>query len=407
MEPHLDGVLVVDRQVFGRSLEARRAFKAGDEILVQAPAVQVPDQLPTPRSYKDQYSKLSAEQKRLLQGFVSNPETAKNPMSQHLTPEEDHFRRVLHVNGYAYGSLTVKKIALFEHISLANHSCAHNALYCSVASLGVSRLVAAQDIEPGDLITANYIGGAGGLHTWPRWRRQECLEKHFAFTCCCQRCSSEQISGPSSKSTELAKKFEDLDSLFRNEGGFLGSCKSYIDICASASAADDGPYHLFRAWNLVREFHANHYHYQEKRGESHFLPALQALKHVCELMPQRESSVEDVSAIAFAFDAGLKVSRLRPDAKSLRVLQGLWPNLGGWVRDVWGAHDQDFVDICKVFGEPGKRPSVQEAIAFLASACEDAEANMEKALHDEQEAACEDAGPCEDAFLASFLEDAG
>lgn len=172
------------------------------------------------------------------------------------------------------------------------------------------------------------------------------------------------MPAPSPKSLQLAKKFDILDQLFSSKDAFLKSSGSYLVECEATSVQDDGPYHVFRAWKLVREFHASYY-FQSEFGEDHFLPALQALTRVCELMPQSDESFMDNTGVSFAFHGGVKVARQRPGVKSLKVLEKLWRDLGGAVRDTWGEQDPDYQGICNLFGKPGKRPTVKEAVAAL------------------------------------------
>mmetsp|Transcript_29205 Transcript_29205/g.96944 ORF Transcript_29205/g.96944 Transcript_29205/m.96944 type:complete len:171 (+) Transcript_29205:323-835(+) len=61
------------------------------------------------------------------------------------------------VNAHSFGGGTTGQQALFEHISLAPHSCSNNAVYASVKELGLSRLVATRDIMQGDIVAINYI----------------------------------------------------------------------------------------------------------------------------------------------------------------------------------------------------------------------------------------------------------
>jgi len=357
-------VNVVPHPVYGRVLEASQDIGSGEDIIRESPLILVDSPQSLSHSgveqadahyFSREYAKLTPDQRGLLQRFESNPEKAAHHISTVLRPEVDHFRRVLHVNGHAYGTGTTNQTALFEHISFARHSCASNSVYNSVAGLGVSRLIAAQDLKAGDMVSISYIANLGSP-LWPRWRRKEDLANKFAFDCTCARCSSEEALPPSVESVALSVALERLDSMWDYKEMFLKTADAHVKTCASSSDPDK-TYHLFCACNLVREFHMNHYR-QSADGDTHLLPGLEALAILYELLPVGSHDVMKYTcgSLAFVFSSGLQIQKSRPGSATLRVVNRLWNGFGGLVRDAYGKDDPDYFVLAEAFGSPSTKP---------------------------------------------------
>jgi hypothetical protein len=79
-------------------------------------------------------------------------------------------------------------LGVFETVSRINHSCVPNVHFSNNAELnGKETVHAACDIEEGQELLANYIGGRSNY--WCTGERQEYLFFHYGFWCQCDACS--------------------------------------------------------------------------------------------------------------------------------------------------------------------------------------------------------------------------
>lgn len=79
-------------------------------------------------------------------------------------------------------------LGVFETVSRINHSCIPNVHFSNNAELGGRETVhAARDIEAGEELLANYIGGRANYQ--PAVQRREYLSQHYGFVCQCDACS--------------------------------------------------------------------------------------------------------------------------------------------------------------------------------------------------------------------------
>eukprot|EP00747_Dinoflagellata_sp_TGD_P017494 gnl/TRDRNA2_/TRDRNA2_125855_c0_seq2.p1 gnl/TRDRNA2_/TRDRNA2_125855_c0~~gnl/TRDRNA2_/TRDRNA2_125855_c0_seq2.p1 ORF type:complete len:432 (-),score=61.01 gnl/TRDRNA2_/TRDRNA2_125855_c0_seq2:15-1310(-) len=375
-------VRVAKHDKFGRILELTERVSAGQDIVVERPVIEV--DVPTLSGtdgkgvadgpyFKGAYAVLSDEQKAFLSNLDSNPEVADHPIAQHLSPEEDHFRRVLEVNAHSYSS--GKQQALFEHITIAPHACDPNAGYCSVSAMGFGRLFALRDLEPGEHVTITYIASPGSLRLWPRWQRQAFLQMKFHFMCCCSMCEAGKDANPppSAASLQLLKAYDVLDNAFTHQEHFLTLADRLLEKCAAASPSDDAQFHMFRVHDLCHEFHINHFLQAPTGGEDHLLPALACLAQRYALIPADESPLLDFGSLSFVFTAGSRfIAKLKEsdseEARWLHALCRLWYQLGSVVRDSWGSYDPDYLSLCEVFGSPREQlPCISGIVRELQS----------------------------------------
>ncbi|CAK0882431.1 unnamed protein product [Prorocentrum cordatum] len=156
-------------------------------------------------------------------------------MMHELPFQVDRFRRILSVNGHSYDG--GKKIALFEHISIAQHACDSNAQYSSIAGLGVSRLFALQDLSAGDSVKICYLPRCGPLRVWPRWARQNELNTQFHFCFMCDLCNSQESHNPSRRSMEFSQALQALDDAWGDKEAFLSMAEELIRTTAFTTSS--------------------------------------------------------------------------------------------------------------------------------------------------------------------------
>lgn len=353
---------VVEQEPYGRSLQLTEPVAAGDDIIVEAPYILLSMRFRRCDAafYKEAYAELSKRQREFVESLVPRCQQDGDPVSEQLSAEEDHFRRAIRINGHSFGGGTTDQTALFEHISMATHSCESNSYYTSNASVGISRLVATRDLQVGDLVTISYISGAsGGLPLWPRWKRQEFLQETFSFSCLCSRCLRERDAEASANSKFLTQAHSALEASLRDKHRFLTMAPRHLDKCRAASLPDDGPFHLHRALRLVHVFHISYYH-QTPEGDVHLAPAIEALGEMCALLPEGADVLSDCGLVCAVFTCGARVAALRSATATLPVLHGLWRRVGGLVHDCWGPQDLEYQELCKTFPKHGARPSHAE-----------------------------------------------
>lgn len=354
----------VQRETFGRVLELTEPVRAGDNIVVEPPCVKwsrsISDDL-TPENLSAVYKSLTDEQREFVATLSGNVEKTEHPMSKLLPPEIDHFRRAMLVNAHAYGTGTSDETAFFQHISFAPHSCSPCAQYCSVQRWGVGRLYALRDLAAGEMVTISYIPPSPGcLVLWPRWRRHYILEKYFAFTCKCARCSAEPVSEPSAGSLALVRGHDFWDERFTDREAFLAIAQRHIGACKNAPATDDAPFHQLRAFDLLREFHVNHF-WQSPKGDMHLAPAIGAVADMFDLLPSDEN-VFACTGLTCLWSLGLQHKR---DTGLKAVLQWLWFRLGAFVRFTWGTGDPEYWDLREAYGEHEADISLGKVIGAL------------------------------------------
>lgn len=358
-------------------LQLTRSVTAGSPIIVEKPLIVVDcpatknfagRDVADPSFFRSAYQSLSCAQRSWLQNFAQNHKHTDHPVMHVLTPEEDHFRRVLQVNAHSYGA--GRKMALFEFISMCQHACDDNAQYCSIEAFGVGRVIASRDLSAGELVKICYLPSSGPLRMWPRWVRRAELETKFHFTCTCDLCGTEAVDPGSARSLALSRSYDKLDAAFCQGDRFFKLARTLVSVCEAAAAEDDALFHLFRTHLLVYDFHIN-YFCQSAEGDEHLIPALEHLSEWFSLFPEGESVLPGAGKLSFIFTAGLRAllkDRAGKSAKWLRALQHLWVRLGRVVRDGWSDLDPDYRELCRVFGEPdGRLRAVTEVAAELRS----------------------------------------
>merc|ERR1719410_2272671 len=152
---------VVEQEPYGRALQLMEPVAAGDNIIVEAPCILLSMRFRRCDAvfYKEAYADLNNKQREFVKNLIPRCQQDGDPVSEQLSAEEDHFRRAIRINGHSFGGGTTDETALFEHISMATHSCESNSYYTSSATVGISRLIATRDLQVGDLVTISYISG--------------------------------------------------------------------------------------------------------------------------------------------------------------------------------------------------------------------------------------------------------
>lgn len=134
MDPRVCRAHIVQRPGFGRVLQLTQDVRAEEDIVVEAPKIIVPKPcLPTIR---EEYARLTGEQRTFLRSLNSHQCSGHEEVG--LPPELEHFYNVLCINAHTFEH--DKKQAVYEHISMVEHSCCSNASYIDVPSMGLGAL---------------------------------------------------------------------------------------------------------------------------------------------------------------------------------------------------------------------------------------------------------------------------
>lgn len=85
-----------------------------------------------------------------------------------------------------------EQVGVFEKASRINHSCIPNVVFSNNRQLGCKETVhAARDIEEGEELLANYIGGKANYQRAEE--RQAYLKRNYGFECKCDACSDSML----------------------------------------------------------------------------------------------------------------------------------------------------------------------------------------------------------------------
>lgn len=184
----------------GIGLYATRKIPIGTRLICEAPLLQIRSNDITlvldayrslPKTSKEIYDRLHAyaptelnlEQDILLKfGVMSN----KSELAQHLK-----IMSIFSANDFLLADQCA--LGVFENVSRINHSCIPNVHFSNNAELsGKETVHAARDIEEGEELVANYIGGRANYQRAEQ--RRKYLSKHYGFVCQCDACSNNPVS---------------------------------------------------------------------------------------------------------------------------------------------------------------------------------------------------------------------
>lgn len=115
---------------------------------------------------------------------ISDYDTMDDEAVDKLVDDQVRVMSIFSVNNF---NLVPRGLAVYETSSRLNHSCVPNAYHGFNPEIQRFTVHAVRDIEPGEEITINYMGGQAD--TLIRTQRLDHLRTNYGFTCTCVACS--------------------------------------------------------------------------------------------------------------------------------------------------------------------------------------------------------------------------
>lgn len=200
----------------GRGLVATRVLDVGQLVITDKPLLMIQG-LETPpniRRMLEDFEKLSAEKKAKIMA-MTDPGVADHKFDHlHLDDVQLQVARKFNTNSLGLGD---DLIALYENISLINHSCSPNVFWVDGTDGVSSEVRVCRRIEQGEEIVASYYV----FSDFPlRQERINKISKDRYFQCRCDLCSLFGVDLKTDEDTRkvIMKLHREVDQLFNRSG---------------------------------------------------------------------------------------------------------------------------------------------------------------------------------------------